>query len=87
MEALRQWLHSRASGSGQLAKERLKVVLVHDRLDMSPAMMEELKEELVAVLSKYFDVDHASIAVDVLRTARADEVTVNIPLKSKRSSG
>ena len=38
--------------SKSVAKDRLKLVLMHDRADIPPAMMEQMRQEIVAVIAK-----------------------------------
>jgi cell division topological specificity factor len=52
-----------SSGSGSRAKERLQVVLIHDRFSLSPSKMSELKDEILAVISKYVQIDHESVDI------------------------
>jgi len=42
---------------GEVAKERLKVVLVHDRLKLNPEMLEAIKAEILTILARRLDVD------------------------------
>ena len=46
-----------ASSSKQVAKERLRLVLVHDRVNVSPNLLEALKEDLLEVISKYMEIN------------------------------
>ena len=46
-----RFFHRRASGN--IAKDRLKVVLVSDRANCSPAVIENIREDLLNVLAKY----------------------------------
>lgn len=52
-------------GSGATAKERLQFVLFHDRINLSPEKLELMKKEILAVISKYVDIDedHVDIAL------------------------
>lgn len=43
------------------AKQRLKLVLLHDQCDISPAKLEAMREEIVAVMQKYVDIDREAI--------------------------
>ena len=42
------------------AKARLKFLLVHDQVDLTPAQMENLKNELLEVISRYLEIDTTS---------------------------
>ena len=44
-------------GSGATAKDRLRFVLQHDRINLPPERMEEMKREILAVIVKYLVVD------------------------------
>jgi cell division topological specificity factor len=52
-------------GSGATAKQRLQFVLVHDRMDLPPEKLALMKQEILAVISKYVNVDedHVDIAL------------------------
>ena len=38
-----------------VAKERLKLILIHDRQDLSPTILEKMKNEILEVISKYVE--------------------------------
>jgi cell division topological specificity factor len=84
MGFLDRWRRPATRGSGDVAKERLRLVLVHDRLNMTPEMLEGLKRDLVGVLSRYFDVDSGSLAVDVQRGAGSSQLVTTISVARKR---
>jgi cell division topological specificity factor len=83
MGLLDWWRRPAARGSGDVAKERLRLVLVHDRLSMTPEMLEGLKHDLVGVLSRYFDVDSNSLAVDVQRGEGSSQLVTTISVTRK----
>lgn len=66
--------------SKQTAKERLKVVLVHDRVDMTPAMMEKLKDELIEVLSRHLDIDSDGVTISLGEGTHRDRLLAEIPV-------
>jgi cell division topological specificity factor len=68
--------------SGQMAKERLKLVLVHDRVKMSPQMLQVLKDELIAVISRHLDVDQAGVQITI---GEGNRLVADIPLKPQGS--
>ena len=79
MEFVRR-LFGRRPKSSSIAKERLQLVLVHDR-GFSPQLLETLKSEIIAVISKYVEVDDGGIEVQVTRTERQDRLVANIPVR------
>ncbi len=51
--------------SGQIARKRMQFVLMHDRVDITPDMMEAVKNDMIRVLSRYMEIDNRSIKVDL----------------------
>jgi len=39
------------------AKQRLRVLLIHDAVDLTPAQMDQMRDEIVEVVSKYVEID------------------------------
>jgi len=70
----------KSKGSKNMAKDRLKLVLVHDRASMSPEVMEALRRELIQVISKYVDVDSNNIEVELNDNNNQATLVANIPI-------
>jgi cell division topological specificity factor len=70
--------------SGEVAKERLRLVLAHDRADISPALLATLKDEIVAVISRHVAIDADSVQVNISQSARETRLVADIPLSTKR---
>ena len=68
--------------SGQIAKERLQVVLIHDRASVSPETMEQLKNEIIAVISKYMDVNKSEMEISLANDDDSVALVANIPVQS-----
>ncbi len=68
------------SSSAQAAKERLQFVLIHDRTDITPAVMEQLKDEIIAVISKHVEINRSGVEINLTQTARENRLVANIPL-------
>jgi len=75
------------SSSAKAAKERLQFVQIHDRTDISPAVMEQLKDEIIAVISKHVDINRAGVEINLSQTARENRLVANIPLVTAPSGG
>ncbi len=69
---------------GELAKERLKVVLVHDRLKLNPELLELIKGELLSVLSKRLEVDEDQVELTLAREGGWDKLLANVPIKRQK---
>lgn len=71
-----------SDGSKNKAKERLRLVLVHDRASLSPGLIESLKEELIQVISKYMDIDETGLEVNLDESDDSVALVANIPVKN-----
>ena len=75
----------KAVSSAKKARERLQIILAHDRTDISPELLETLRFEMVKVLKKYMEIDEARIEIDIEDGGMA--LAVNIPvIQVKRGS-
>ncbi len=81
------------NNSKNMAKERLKLVLIHDRSDVSPRFLEMIKSDIIGVITNYMDVDEESLDIQFRRT-RSDEgdriipaLIANIPIRKIKKSG
>ena len=70
--------------SGQVAKDRLRVVLIHDRASVSPEMMEHLKNDIIKVISNYMDVKTNGIEISLANDEDSVALVANIPVNSMR---
>jgi len=75
--------------SAENAKERLQLVLVHDRTDITPAVLDALKDDLIDAISRHVEIDPSTVHIDFEREGRAQRLIADIPLRSisKRRSG
>jgi len=69
-------------GSSTTAKERLRLVLMTDHLELAPEMIEQMKRELVEVISRHVEVDRERIEVNFERQDRTLALLANIPIIS-----
>jgi cell division topological specificity factor len=75
------WLFGRKK-SANSAKERLQLVLIHDRTDLSPAELESLKDDLIETISRHIDIDPSAVTISVAQDGRSQRLVANIPLRS-----
>lgn len=78
--------------SSNIAKDRLKLVLIHDRANCSPEILELIKTDIINVISKYMEIDRQALDIKVTQT-KSDSgnksvpvLYANIPIKSLRNS-
>ena len=78
------WLVGNKEKSAGQAKERLKLVLIHDRTDLSDETFGKMKDEILKVISKYIEVDPASVNIRVTHEGREQRLMADIPIKAAR---
>lgn len=64
------------------AKERLKLVLIHDRTNITPETLQKLKEELLVVISHHVDIDSDAVKIRITQSGREQKLVADIPLKT-----
>lgn len=81
----------RKKSSGETAKDRLKLVLVSDRANCSPEVMEKIKNDIIQVISKYMEVDAEGLEIQITTSDFEGEDGVggpalyaNIPIRDLR---
>ena len=80
----------RKKGSGEVAKDRLKLLLVSDRANCSPEMMEMIKNDIIAVISKYMDIDAQGLDTHITEppphpsNGTVPALFANIPIKDMK---
>lgn len=83
------WLNTlfgrREPTSREVAKNRLQLVLVQDRVNMSPHLLQTLKDELISVISKYVEIDEQNMEVTFTQSKRQSRLTADIPVIGPRS--
>ena len=83
----------KTKNSKDVAKERLKLVLIHDRANVSPQFLEMLKSEIIKVITNYMDIDESALDIQLTKTKSEDGKSMvpalyaNIPIKNIRSIG
>jgi cell division topological specificity factor len=67
---LNKILNRNNPASKEDAKSRLKVLLIHDQVDLTPAQLDAMQEEITAVIQKYVEIDRDN---SVVRLERGDD--------------
>jgi cell division topological specificity factor len=68
--------------SADSAKERLQLVLIHDRTDMTPAELDSLRDDLIATISQHVSIDEDNVQIEVEHDGRSQRLVADIPLKA-----
>jgi cell division topological specificity factor len=75
-------LFGRPPKSAQLAKDRLKLVLMHDRTDLSPGTLELLKDDVITAISRHVDIDPSSVRIEMTHEGREQRLIADIPIRT-----
>lgn len=76
----------RFSGTGKSvtpavsAKQRLQFVLVHDRNEIPPGLLELIKDDVIKAISRHISIDRRNVEVHVAHEATEGKLIVDIPL-------
>lgn len=72
----------RGSGkSGDQAKKRLKLILAHDRADLSPELLNMMRQEILEVVSRYLDIDTEETELILESDQRTTALIANFPIR------
>lgn len=77
-------LMNREKSSARDAKERLKLVLVHDRADISPGRLDDMKDDVIEVISRYVEIDRGGVQISLTKDRTSQRLVADIPLASAR---
>jgi cell division topological specificity factor len=66
--------------SKNVAQERLRLVLMHDRMDLSPQVLEELRTDLMNVIKDYMEIDENEMLINLEQDNKCVALVANIPV-------
>lgn len=69
------------AGSKEDAKSRLKVLLVHDQVDLTPSQLDAMKAEILEVIARYAEVDGENVDVRLERATSGVSVVSSVPVR------
>lgn len=78
-------LLGKKDSSQSIAKDRLKLVLMHDRADLPAAVLEQMRAEMLEVLRKYVEIDESELNVALEREDNTVALVANIPIRRVRT--
>ncbi|MCL2619747.1 MAG: cell division topological specificity factor MinE [Defluviitaleaceae bacterium] len=75
------------AGSGDIAKNRLDNIIMQDRMERSPQVLEHIKSEIIAVMENYLEFDESQIEIDLWMPSgkvagEAPTLTTSFPIKA-----
>lgn len=79
--------------SGEIARNRLKLLLVSDKANCSPEIMEMIRDDMIRIISKYMEIESEGIEIQITQTESASKhgtvpaLYANIPIRDIPSKG
>lgn len=72
-----------------IAKDRLRLILIHDRGDIAPEVLENIRREVMEVISKYIEIEAGDVDISINKSddvcgEGGSALVANIPIKNVR---
>ena len=80
LEALMNIFGKSEKSSREIARDRLKVVLIHDRANISPEVMEHLRDDIIKVISNYMEINQQDMEISLANDDDSVALVANIPV-------
>lgn len=80
LEALMKIFGKEKKSSREVARDRLRVVLIHDRASISPELMDHLKNDLIRVISNYMEITKQDMEINLVNDEDSVALVANIPV-------
>lgn len=74
-----RWLRG-GQESKEVVKSRLKLILAYDRTEISPEILDALKEDMFLTISKYFDIKEDDVVMNISKSEETVALMANIPI-------
>lgn len=71
--------------SGNVAKNRLKVIIMQDRTNFTPVMMEHLKNDLMEVFNRYLEIEETGLEFNLDKENEDVGLSISIPIKKVKN--
>jgi cell division topological specificity factor len=85
-EILERLFSGQKSNSRGQVKQRLKFILAHDRAALTPKMMEDLRREILEVVSRYVDLDEDGLDFTLESDYRMTALIANLPIRKVKNT-
>ncbi len=73
-------LTGRKRKSAYQAKERLQLVLIHDRTNLSSDVLETMKDEIIEVISRHIEIEPNTVSIELSKDGREQRLIADIPI-------
>lgn len=84
MSSVIERLSGRKRKSASKAKERLQLVLIHDRTNLSSSVIETMKDEIIGVISRHIEIEPDSVNIEINKDGRQQRLIADITILGPR---
>jgi len=89
---LLKFLRKETSPSKNIAKERLKLVLIHDRANISPHFLDAIRGDIIKVISNYMEIEDGELDIHLTNLPKEGDgfssaLVANIPIRRMKDIG
>ncbi len=81
LEMVNKFLGIRKTTSKDDAKQRMKVLLIHDRVNLTPAQLELMKGEILEVVARYCEIDPEGVEINLNRHENGISLDSTVPVR------
>ncbi|MCA9970494.1 MAG: cell division topological specificity factor MinE [Anaerolineales bacterium] len=72
--------------SSAVAKKRLQMVLIHDRSEISPGLMEQIRDDIIQVITRHLAIDPETVVINLTQSGQENLLVAEVPLPGNRST-
>ena len=72
-------LGKKSAGS---ARDRLQLVLIHDRINLNIGTLELMKDDIIKAISKHIEIDPSLVRIEIEQDGRSQRLVADIPIRA-----